>query len=281
MNIELKQMNSLFFISSSLNSNYLIIEEKRKEDKIYQFILKMVKAGVHFGHKVREWNPKMSPFIYQKLDGIHIIDIIQSYIYLKKICKLLFTQAASSDYNTFLFVGTQKQTPIPNCIVYNASQCNSLYINNKWLSGLLTNWENAKKSINTLNYLSLYQKTNNFDNLTMKVRSLLEKKKERLQKYFGGVQNMKTLPNFVVLVGQQNEMIALKECQKLQIKNVTLLDTDCNPELADFFIPANDDSSSSLNLILGELRIAINLGRQKFCEKSTFKNTQLSVFDTL
>ena len=92
---------------------------------------------------------------------------------------------------------------------------------------------------------------------------------------------MKSLPNFVVLVGQKDEMIALKECQKLQIKNVTLLDTNCNPELADFFIPANDDSSSSLNLILGELRIAINLGRQKFCEKSTFKNTQLSIFDTL
>lgn len=264
MNVELKHIKVNSLKSVFVNNT----EETTSSNKIdkYQFILKMMNAGVHFGHKIKKWNPKMAPFIYQKLHGIHIIDIVQSYTYLKKICKLLYSRASSTNYNTFLFVGTQRQSPIPNCIVYNASRCNSFFINKKWLSGMLTNWRNTNKSINTLKYLQIYQKTNNFDKLSMKMHSIIDKKKQRLEKYFGGIQNMTTLPDVVILVGQQSEVTAAKECRKLGIQNITILDTDCNPELVDLFIPANDDSSSSLNLILGELQVAINLGRQKFCE---------------
>ena len=108
----------------------------------------------------------------------------------------------------------------------------------------------------------------------MKTHSIIDKKKNRLEKYFGGIQNMTSLPSTVILVGQHNEITASKECRKLGINNITILDTDCNPEFVDLFIPANDDSSSSLNLILGELQVAINIGRQKFCENlKTWKNS--------
>ena len=274
MNFELKAFNTIRINNNqSTLINTTNLENSSKEDT-YQFILKMLKAGVHFGHKIKKWNPKMSPFIYQKLQGIHIIDIIQSYTYLKKACKLVYSKSLTDNYNTFLFVGTKKQSPIPNSIFYHASRCNSFYINNKWLSGMLTNWENTTRSINTLKYLKVYQKTNMFSKLSMKTHSIIDKKKNRLEKYFGGIQNMTSLPSTVILVGQHNEMTASKECRKLGINNITILDTDCNPEFVDLFIPANDDSSSSLNLILGELQVAINIGRQKFCENlKTWKNS--------
>ena len=266
MNFELKQNKKIYLTKQTLS----------QEDR-NQYILTMMNAGVHFGHKIKEWNPKMAPFIYQKLQGIHIIDIVQSYIYLKKACKLLFLKSFTPDYQTFLFVGTKKQSPIPNCVLYNATRCNSLYINNKWLGGMLTNWKNTTKSIEMLKYLELYQKTKTFDKLSVKIRSILEKKRNRLNKYFGGIKNMTALPKTVILIGQLTEMTALKECKRLKIRNITILDTDCNPELADLFIPANDDSSSSLNLILGELQTAINVGRQKFFEQNSGENNKFSL----
>lgn len=277
MNIELKNHINIF--SSDFNNPYFNnIEQLRNNEDKSQFILKMMKAGVHFGHKVKKWNPKMEPFIYQKLQGIHIIDIVQSYNLLRKSCKLLYQLAANKQYNTILFVGTRKESPIPNSIVYNASRCNSFFINNKWLSGMLTNWENTRKSIDTLKYLKFYQKTNNYTKLSMKIRSMIDKKKSRLEKYFGGIQNMSQLPDLVILIGQQSEITAARECRKLKIRNITVLDTDCNPQLVDLFVPANDDSSSSLNLILGEFQIAINLGRQGFCNNIDF-NQSSAIFN--
>ena len=255
---------------------------KDNDNNNYQFILKMMKAGIHFGHKIRKWNPKMSSFIYQKLQGIHIIDIVQSYAYLKNACKLVYQKSSEVDnYSTFLFVGTQKQSPIPNCILYNAFRCNSFFINKKWLSGMLTNWENTRKSINTLNYLRLYQKTKNFSYMSMKTHSIIEKKRNKLERYFGGIQNMQALPDLIIIVGQQAELNAARECKKLSLQTITILDTDCNPELAESFIPANDDSSSSLNLILGELQTAINIGRQEFCKDLEYSKNYASIFQEI
>ena len=146
---------------------------------------------------------------------------------------------------------------------------------------MLTNWRNTKRSINELKYLKIYQKTNKFKKLPMKLRSTITKKKDRLQKYFGGIQKMINLPDVVFLIGQQNELNANKECKKLGIRTITLLDTNCNPELADLFIPSNDDSSSSLNLILGEFQTAINLGRQQFCNTLKKEKNFISVLKTI
>ena len=251
--LEFNKSNQIFITTNNENN---IKENEQK------FILKMLKAGVHLGHKIKKWNPKMSGFIYQKMQGIHIIDIVQAYMYLRKACQLLYTTASNTNYKTFLFIGTQEQSPIPNCVIKNASRCGSFYINKKWLSGTLTNWKNTKKSLNTLKYLKLYQKTKSFEKISVKMQSIIEKKIYKLERYFGGIQNMTSLPDVVIIVGQQSQINTSKECQKLKIKNITILDTDCNPELVETFIPANNDSSSSLNLILGELQTAINLGRQ-------------------
>ena len=264
------------------NNIFININKKNNiKDNEQKFILKMLKAGVHLGHKIKKWNPKMSSFIYQKMQGIHIIDIIQSYMYLRKACQLLYTTASNTNYKTFLFTGTQEQSPIPNCVIKNASRCGSFYINKKWLSGTLTNWKNTKKSLITLKYLKLYQKTKSFENISVKMQSIIEKKIYKLERYFGGIQNMVSLPDVVIIVGQQSQINASKECKKLNIKNITILDTDCDPELVETFIPANDDSSSSLNLILGELQTAINLGRQVFCKNVEFTTNTQSIFQII
>ena len=270
--LEFNKSNQIFITTNNENN---IKENEQK------FILKMLKAGVHLGHKIKKWNPKMSGFIYQKMQGIHIIDIVQAYMYLRKACQLLYTTASNTNYKTFLFIGTQEQSPIPNCVIKNASRCGSFYINKKWLSGTLTNWKNTKKSLNTLKYLKLYQKTKSFEKISVKMQSIIEKKIYKLERYFGGIQNMTSLPDVVIIVGQQSQINTSKECQKLKIKNITILDTDCNPELVETFIPANDDSSSSLNLILGELQTAINLGRQVFCKNVEFTTNTQSIFQII
>lgn len=269
---ELKSYNYLSTKNIKINNSIITCLNKQENlstDSFYgkKFILKMIKANTHFGHKIREWNPKMSPFIYERKKGIHIIDTLQSYIYLKKICKFLYKQASNNDYKTFLFIGTRKQSSIPPCTSFHASSCNSFFVNTKWLSGMLTNWENTKKSINELKYLKIYNKTNEFKKLSMKNKSLLLKRKISLQKNFGGIEKMKKVPDVVFLIGQNNEINANRECINLGIRHITLLDTNCNPDLADIFIPANDDSHSSLNLILGEFQTAINIGRQKLQNK--------------
>lgn len=267
------------------NKNTKIILKTSKiqtiKDDEQKFILKMLKARVHLGHAIKKWNPKMSGFIYQSMQGIHIIDVIQSYMYLRKACQLLYITASNKKYKTVLFTGTQEQSPIPNCILKSASRCGSFYINKKWLGGMLTNWKNTKKSLSTLKYLKIYQKTKNFEKISLKTQSVIEKKISKLEKYFGGIQNMTFIPDIVIIVGQQSQTNAAKECKKLNITNITILDTNCDPELVEHFIPANDDLSSSLNLILGELQTAINLGRQVFCKNMDFTKNLQSIFQII
>ena len=162
-------------------------------------------------------------------------------------------------------------------IIKNAFQCGSFYVNKKWLSGTLTNWRNTKKSLSILKYLKLYQKTKSFEQISMKLQSIIEKKILKLERYFNGIQNMRSLPDIVIIAGQKAQMNTIKECQKLNIKTITIVDTDCDPELGDLFIPANDDSSSSLNFILGQFQIAINLGRQVLCKNPNFVNETKSI----
>jgi small subunit ribosomal protein S2 len=216
----------------------------------------MVKMGVHFGHKKKKWNPKMAPYIYTEKNGIHIIDLVQSYFFLKNISKFLTNQAAQG--KTFLFVGTKKQTG--RLIAKSALNCNSFYVNQRWLGGILTNWKTIKTSILKLNTL---EKTD-FYNFSKKEGASLKKEKEKLQKYLGGLRTMKTRPDIVIIVGQQEELNAVYECQKLGLRSITILDTDCDPTLADLFVPGNDDSLASLQLLLNEFVIAIKKGQKKY-----------------
>lgn len=224
----------------------------------------MVKTGVHFGHQAKKWNPKMAPYIYAEKNGIHIIDLIQTYFFLKNTVNFLTTEAAQG--KTFLFVGTKKQAS--RLIAKVALSCDSFYVNQRWLGGMLTNWKTIKTSIKKLNELQNLD----FSKYSKKEVANFKKEKDRLQKYLGGLKNMASIPDVVIIVGQPDEINAVHECQKLGLRSVTILDTDCDPTLADLFVPANDDSVASLQLILSEFVEAIVKGQKQFTEKQKKRN---------
>lgn len=217
----------------------------------------MLDSGVHFGHQVRRWNPKMNPFIYGERNGIHIIDILQTLVALEDICKFLTEQAAEN--KTILFVGTKRQAaPI---IEETAKQCNAHYVSQRWLGGMLTNWATMTMCIDKLKEIEKHEADGTLNKFPKKEQVLILKRKAKLEKFFGGLKDMKSIPDIVVLVGQPKELNAVKECNKLGIRTITLLDTNCDPSLADLIIPANDDSIRSVELILNELKEAIQKGQ--------------------
>lgn len=224
----------------------------------------MVQLGLHFGHQARKWNPKMAPYIYTKRNGNHVIDIVQTASRLKEVSKFL-TQA-SSEGKTFLFVGTKKQ--VSSLIADAAKECDSFYLNQRWLGGMLTNWQTIKTSIARLVELRVLEKYGRFDTLPKKEASSYRKQKERLEKYLGGVADMKKIPDVVIIVGQPDERNAVLECQKVGLRTVTILDTDCDPTLADLFIPANDDSARSVKFLLDNFVESIKKGKALHEERS-------------
>jgi len=218
----------------------------------------MLDAGVHFGHQVRRWNPKMEPFIYGERNGIHIIDIVQTLSCLEEISEFLTKEASQG--KTILFVGTKRQAaPI---IQTAAIESNSYYVNQRWLGGMLTNWSTMTTCIDKLKTIEKQDEMGVLANLPKKEVALINKRREKLEKFFGGIKTMPKQPDIVILVGQPREMNAVLECNKLGIRTITILDTNCDPSLADLFIPANDDSIRSVELILGELTEAIKKGKK-------------------
>lgn len=261
-------------------------------------IEELLEAGVHFGHRVNKWNPKMAPYIFGERNGVHIIDLIQTLGYLEEVYTFLAkyprgTEGRDSLGKKVLFVGTKKQ--VAAIIKKEAELCKANYVNHRWLGGLLTNWTTIKLCVNKLNTLESQTNTDGGgstaakgSNSTKKERAILKKQYEKFKKFFGGIQNMETLPEIVIIVGQDCEMNAVLECQKLAEtrfnggtfptenrrtgktgsssktfnsqslpRTITILDTNCDPSMADLFIPANDDSTKSVELILGKLSQAI------------------------
>jgi small subunit ribosomal protein S2 len=323
-------------------------------------IEKLLEAGVHFGHRVTKWNPRMAPFIYGERNGIHILDVIQTMNFLEETSQFLEKFKNEPSTRTFakpkepfsgrkksfekppgkssedvsksfdstkpgssaprsrkkdvLFVGTKKQAsqliekasntingyPFLDQASENADLSQALgnglesknskimahYVNHRWLGGLLTNWSTMKICIQQLNDLEKRNSAGEFENLPKKERSNLKKDYEKLMKFFGGIKNLKDIPDLVFIIGQDSEMNAVRECLKIQktnpmstkvadsnksgspaskkaiskdsnglgqgLRTITLLDTNCDPELADLFIPANDDSAKSLTILLDQ-----------------------------
>nr|WVH39939.1 30s ribosomal protein S2 [Ulva dactylifera] len=227
----------------------------------------MVQAGMHLGHPARKWNPKMKPFIYTEKDSIHLIDLIKTYVHLNYVCK--FLTKSTSNGKKILFVGTKKQAS--NLIAETALNCNSFYVNEKWLGGMLTNWKTVYLSTKKLKNLEIQEKKGLFNKLPKKEASNLVKKKEKLNKYLGGMKNMEVLPDIVVIIGQHEEINALKECNKLGIRSISILDTDCDPSISDLIVPANDDSMPSIKLLLQEFEFSIKQGQEIFNTKKIMK----------
>nr|YP_010732242.1 ribosomal protein S2 [Watanabea sichuanensis]WDY13156.1 ribosomal protein S2 [Watanabea sichuanensis] len=224
----------------------------------------MVQKGVHLGHQTARWNPKMARYIYTKRNGVHIIDLIQTCSQLKNVSNKL--EKYSSQGKSFLFVGTKRQAS--GLLQKVATECNSFYVNQRWLGGMLTNWKTIKRSLRTLQELEVQEGTQGFQKLPKKEATTLRKRKERLQKYLGGLKGMTDLPDVVIIVGQTEEMNAVLECKKLGITTVTILDTDCDPTLTNDFVAANDDSIKSLTLLCNTFLDAIQTGRHRLKESN-------------
>ena len=220
-------------------------------------LAQFLEAGVHFGHKAHRWNPKMFPYIYTERNNIHILDLVQSAQLLKEATSYL--ESAAEQNKTFLFVGTKRQAS--TLIAQEAKRCNSYYVNHRWLGGMLTNWVTLNSRIERLKSLEKEEADGVFDILPKKEVSQRSKELEKLRKHLDGVKTMKNLPDVAIIIDQKREITAVRECRKLGIPIVSVLDTNCDPDLIDIPIPGNDDAVRSIKLILNSLTDTINQNR--------------------
>lgn len=217
----------------------------------------LLEAGVHFGHKAYRWNPKMFPYIYSEVNNIHILDLVQSATLLKEANNYL--KSAAQEGKSFLFIGTKRQAS--TLIAQEAKRCDSFYVNHRWLGGMLTNWTTLKERINHLKDLEQQEADNIFDLLTKKEAALRRKELKKLRRHLDGIKAMETLPDVAIIIDQKREMTAVRECRKLGIPVVSILDTNCDPDLVDVPIPGNDDAVRSIKLILKSLTDSIIAGK--------------------
>ncbi|MFB2937304.1 30S ribosomal protein S2 [Aerosakkonemataceae cyanobacterium BLCC-F154] len=220
-------------------------------------LAQMMESGVHFGHQTRRWNPKMSPYIYTSRNGVHIIDLVQTAQLMEEA--YTFMRTAAEQGKKFLFIGTKRQAA--GIIAQEASRCGAYYVNQRWLGGMLTNWTTIKTRVERLKDLERRQESGALDLLPKKEAAVLRRELEKLQKYLGGIKLMRKIPDVVLIVDQKREYNAVQECQKLGLTIVSLLDTNCDPDVVDIPIPANDDAIRSIKLIIGKLADAIYEGR--------------------
>ena len=219
----------------------------------------LLEAGVHFGHKAHRWNPKMFPYIYSEVNNIHILDLIQSATLLKEANR--FVESAASEGKTFLFVGTKRQATA--LIAQEAKRCDSYYVNHRWLGGMLTNWTTVKDRIERLKDLEKQEADGTFDVLTKKEVAIRRKELYKLRRHLDGIKTMSDLPDIAIIIDQKREMTAIAESRKLGIPVVSILDTNCDPDLVDIPIPGNDDAVRSIKLILNSLTDSIISGQSK------------------
>ena len=218
----------------------------------------LLDAGVHFGHQASRWNPKMFPYIYAEQNGIHVIDLVQTARLLTHAHN--YVQEASKENKTFLFVGTKRQASA--VIAEEAKKCDSFYINHRWLGGILTNWSNAQKRIEYLKELDKKEEDGTLNLLPKKEAAFLKREREKLSQNIGGLREMTQIPDIVIIVDPKRENTALLECKKLGIPVISILDTNCDPNLVDIPIPANDDAVRSIKLILSTLSDGIMQGKK-------------------
>jgi small subunit ribosomal protein S2 len=219
----------------------------------------LLEAGVHFGHKAYRWNPKMFPYIYSEVNNIHILDLVQSATLLKEANS--YVKSASSEGKTFLFVGTKRQAS--TLIAQEAKRCDSYYVNHRWLGGMLTNWTTLTERIQRLKNLEQQEADNTFNLLTKKEATLRRKELQKLRKHLEGIKNMQNVPDIAIIIDQKREMTAIRECRKLGIPVISILDTNCDPDLVDIPIPGNDDAVRSIKLILKSLTDNIITGKSE------------------
>jgi len=215
-------------------------------------------SGAHFGHLTRRWNPKMKKYIFMERNGIHILD-------LKKTHELLYEAGNSvanliADNKNILFVGTKKQAK--EVVKNEANRCGMNFVTERWLGGMLTNFSTIRKSIKRLNNIIKMETDGTFDNLQKKERLMLTREKDKLEKILGGISTMNKLPGAIYIIDVKKEHIAVDEARKLNIPIYAIVDTNCDPELIDYPVPANDDAVKSIELITRFIADSIIESRQ-------------------
>ena len=218
----------------------------------------LLEAGVHFGHQTRRWDPKMAEYIFQARNGIHIIDLQKTSKKLDEAYEFMRSQAEEG--KTFLFVGTKKQAQ--ECTQEAAEKCGMYYVNQRWLGGMLTNFDTMKNRIERLKELERMQEDGTFDVLPKKEVIVLKKEMEKLETNLGGIKDMPEIPGVIFLVDPKKEYNAIKEAKKLNIPVVGIVDTNCNPEVLDYAIPGNDDAIRAVKLVTDAMANAVIEGRQ-------------------
>ena len=218
----------------------------------------LLEAGVHFGHQTRRWNPKMAEYIFTERNGIYIIDLQKT---VKKVEEAYyFVREVAMNGQDILFVGTKKQAQ--DSIKEEAERCDQYYVNARWLGGMLTNFKTIKTRINRLKELEKMETEGIFDVLPKKEVIKLKKEMEKLEKYLGGIKNMKGLPGALFVVDPRKERNAILEARRLGIPVVAIVDTNCDPDEVDYVIPGNDDAIRAVKLIASKVADAVIEGRQ-------------------
>ena len=218
----------------------------------------LLEAGVHFGHQTRRWDPRMAEYIFQARNGIHIIDLQKTSKKLDEAYNFIREQAEEG--KTILFVGTKKQAQ--ECMKEAAEKCGMYYVDQRWLGGMLTNFDTIQKRIQRLKDLEVMSEDGTFEVLPKKEVILLKKEMEKLERNLGGIKDMNELPGVIFLVDPKKERIAVLEAKKLGIPTVGLVDTNCNPNDVDYVIPGNDDAIRAVKLIADVMANAVIEGKQ-------------------
>ncbi len=219
----------------------------------------LLEAGVHFGHQTRRWNPKMQPFIFMDRNGIHIIDLQQTVTRLNDAYK--FVEQLAAEGGTILFVGTKKQAQ--EAVAEEAKRCGMFYVNQRWLGGMLTNFQTIQARIRYLRDLETRREHGDFERLPKKEAQHLIDDINRLERTLGGIKEMRKLPNAVFIVDTRKERTAVLEARRLEIPVIALADTNCDPDEMDYPIPANDDAIRAVRLLCAKIADAVIEGRRQ------------------
>jgi small subunit ribosomal protein S2 len=217
----------------------------------------LLETGVHFGHRTTKWNPKMKPYIFTERNGIHIIDLQQTIVNLNQYYDMVRDIVARG--GTVLFVGTKRQAQ--EAIARESERCHMPYVNSRWLGGTLTNWVTIRKRIDTLKQLEKRRDNGEFDLLPKKEALVLNRKIEKLQMRLGGIRNMRRLPDIMIVVDTRREATGVKEANTLNIPVLALADTNSDPDVIDYIIPANDDAVRAIKLLLAAMAEAVIEGQ--------------------
>jgi len=234
---------------------------------VEELVKKLLESGVHFGHQTKRWNPKMKKFIFGEKSGIYIIDLEKTVVCLNRARD--FIRDVASKGGRVLFVGTKKQAQM--IVEEEAKRSEMYYVKNRWLGGLLTNYQTVRRSLDRLKVIEQMNENGVWENLKKKETARLTKEKEKLLRNLGGIREMKSLPQVIFIVDPKKEEIAVLEATKLKIPIIALVDTNCDPDVVDYPIPGNDDALKSIRFITSLISQSVIEGRKEFLNSDVVK----------